>query len=176
MAHKRGILIVSVAIGLMLVSISCATAQAPPQQSPMESQTPMPSQPTPPLNQTPSGLRNLTDAEKEKVIQIALKTPEAKSALETYGIYKAEFQWAAIVWEGSVIKEHRVINYDIVEWGIPPELPASAIIYPHILFHFGELEPAYPEGRYLVDVTVDLVNEKAVGLVVTHPLKKLPVP
>ncbi len=45
----------------------------------------------------------------------------------------------------------------------------------HILFHFGEIEPGYPEGRFLVDVTVDLVNEKAVGLVVTHPLKPLPV-
>lgn len=154
MAHKRGVLIVLLSVALLLVFISCARVQMPPQQKPTESQNPTTSQPTPPLNKTPWDLKNLTDAEKAKVTQIALDTPEAKDALETYITYKAEFQWAEIVWDGSMIKECQV----------------------HILFHFGEIDLAYPEGRYLVDITVDLVNEKVVGLVTTHPLKPLPVP
>lgn len=147
MAHKRGILIVLVAVGLTLASISCATVQAPPQQSPTESVT------TPPTtNQTPSDLNTLTDADKASAIEIVLNTPEAKKVLTIYPTYTADFNSVTAVWEGSVIKERLV----------------------DMRLHFGKVEPGYPEGRVLLDATVDLVNGKTVGQVVTHPLKKLP--
>ncbi len=158
MAHKRVIFIALLAIWLMLASISCATAQTPPQVAPTTSQIPL-------------GLRLLTDAEKAKAIQIALNTPEARE-LEKYSLSKTDFSWHAIVWEESVIKNQREMNYDVLT---PSQILPSEIIYPHLKLHLGEIEPGYPEGRFLVDVTVDLVNEKALGLVVTHPLKQLPV-
>lgn len=155
----------------ILLTASCAerTPQAPPQQSPTESVTT-----TPITSQTPSGLSYLTDAEKAKAMQIALSTPEAKAVLEAYGTYKPEFGWAAVVYEASGAVSTWQLDYDVVEKGIPSNVPSSATIYPRVRLHFGKVEPGYPEGRVLLDATVDLVNEKTVGHVETHPLKKLP--
>ncbi len=154
MARQRGIFIVLLALGLMLASISCAIAQVPPQQSPTESLTPTLSQSPSTTSETPSDLNTLTDADKAKAIKIVLNTPEAKAVLTVYPTYTADFNSVTTVWVGSVIKERLV----------------------DMRLHFGNVEPGFPEGRVLLDATVDLVSEKTVGHVVGNPLKKLPVP
>lgn len=144
-----------VIMGLMLatailLTVSCATPtpQTPPQQSPPESVTPSPT-----TSQTSSDLNALTDADKAKAIEIVLNTPEAKEVLNIYTTYTADFNSVTIVREGAAIKERLV----------------------DMRLHFGKVEPGYPEGRVLLDAKVDLVSEKIMGPVVTHPLKKLPI-
>jgi hypothetical protein len=51
-------------------------------------------------------LRWLTEAEKAKVIDIALNTPEAKKAQEKYGVYETRLSWLAANWNDGKISEY----------------------------------------------------------------------
>ncbi len=89
----------------------------------------------------PEGLsspRQLTDAEKEKVVAAALGTPEVKAQLKKEPTYKTSLNWIAIVWDGSQASEWRVLDYD---WEKDPNfalVTRSSVFYAHVLFNFGE--------------------------------------
>ena len=112
--------------------------------------------------------RRLTDNEEDKVVEIALNTPEALRQLETENKYKTEeVDWLAIVWDNSRWSAYWHIRS---EWETDPNLelvPESAVFYPAVTIRFGEPE------QWTVTVAVDLDTEKAV-LVQEHPARKGP--
>ena len=137
---KRYITLVVLLICLFLVFVSCTKA---------------------------STLRNLTEEEKSRAIQIALNTSEAQAQLEQGITYKSDLNWVAIVWQFSRASEIHVFDYDEWETGIPSNIPRSAVIYSWVGLTFGEPE------RLLVGVAVDLATGKAV-FVQSFPLKSFP--
>jgi heat shock protein HslJ len=119
----------------------------------------------------PEGLKNpreLTDIEKDRVVEIALNTPEALRQLETENKYKTtEIDWLAIAWSNSQWSAYSHIDS---EWETDPNLelvPESAAFYPVVSIRFGEPE------QWIVQVAVDLDTEK-VALVQQYPAKKGP--
>ena len=48
-------------------------------------------------------LRWLTDNEKDRVIEIALNTPEALRYLENESKYEIEVRWVALGWDGYTL-------------------------------------------------------------------------
>ena len=112
--------------------------------------------------------RELTDSEKDRVVEIALNTPEALRQLETENKYKTEeVDWLAIVWSNSQWSAYLHIDS---EWETDPNLelvPESAAFYPAVSIRFGEPE------QWIVKVAVDLDTEK-VALVHQYPAKKRP--
>jgi hypothetical protein len=101
-------------------------------------------------------VRWLTDAEKEKVVAVALNTTEAKQRLAEYGPeYKTNLGWVCIVWgEGGKYSEWWAFEYDVVAKGLPrgekvtvlPDgskmreisIPDSAEIYSQVIINLGE--------------------------------------
>jgi len=121
----------------------------------------------------PEGLKNpreLTNSEKDKIVEIALNTPEALRQLETENKYKiTDVDWLAIVWDNSQWSSYLHIDS---EWETDPNLklvPESAAFYPVVSIRFGEPE------QWLVAVAVDLDTEK-VALVQEYPARKGPTP
>jgi len=114
--------------------------------------------------------RELTDIEKDRVVEIALNTPEALRQLETENKHKTtEVDWLAIVWDNSRWSAYWHIRS---EWETDPNyelVSEAAVFYPAVTIRFGEPE------EWLVTVAVDLGTEKAV-LVQEYPARKGPRP
>ncbi len=138
--RKKLVFVLLLAIGILLAFVACTKA---------------------------STLRNLTEEEKARAIQIALNTSEAQAQLEQGITYKSDLNWVAIVWRFSRASEIYGFDYDAWETGAPSNIPRSAVIYSRVSLTFGEPE------RLLVEVAVDLATAKAVW-VQSHPLKSLP--
>jgi hypothetical protein len=101
-------------------------------------------------------VRWLTDAEREKVVEIALATPQATERLAQYGPdYKADLSWVSIVWsKNGQFSQWRSFEYNVVATGLPrgiqltvlPDgtkismegVPESAEIYSWVQIDFGE--------------------------------------
>ena len=116
-------------------------------------------------------LRELTDGEKAKVIEIALNTPESLTWREKESQYRTSLDWVAIVWDGSEYEYSgwRRIDY---EWEADENLKyvsESAVFYPWVTIWFGE------PRQWIVQVAVDLKTEK-VALVEEHPFRTGPTP
>jgi len=127
-------------------------------------------------------LRWLTDAEKDRVIEIALNTPEALKQLEKESHYETSLSWIAIVWDNSEYSEYRGLDYEWVEEKIlppPPKdmppgvvmstVPESAEFYSRVVINFGE------PPRWQVMVAVNPDTEK-VALVEENPFRTGPTP
>ena len=138
--------------------------------------TPSP-QPAPPGSEVPSvghpeGMKSprlLTDKEKEKVIEIALKTPEALKQLEKDSHYDAKLSWIAIVWENSEYSEWWGIDYD---WKTDPNLSlvsGAAEIYSRVVINFGEP----PQWQVMAAINPDTGR---VALVEENPFRTGPTP
>jgi len=82
-------------------------------------------------------LRWLTNAEKEKVIEIALGTPEAMQAKEEHGIYQVNLSWVDINWIFSHASELYGLDYEMVD-KIPDKIPESAEFYSPVELYFGD--------------------------------------
>jgi hypothetical protein len=115
-------------------------------------------------------LRWLTDAEKDRLIEIALNTPEALSLLEKGSQYETRVGWAAINWRDNG-GEVTLFDYECVEKGVPEGVPESAEFYSQVEIYIGEPD-YYP--KYLLNVAINPDTGKVVH-VVGHPLKKLPM-
>jgi hypothetical protein len=111
-------------------------------------------------------LRWLTDAEKERVIEIAFNTPEAARARETYGLYETSLRWVAIVWH-NYGAELWGLDYECIDEGVPANVPESAEFYSQVVFDFGK-PPQLELG-----VAIDPDTGK-VAYVEGYPLKILP--
>ena len=100
--------------------------------------------------------RELTEVEKDRVVEIALNTPEALRKLETESKYETEVGWLAIVWNNS---EWSALYHMDYKWEEDPNfqlLPESAVFYPAVTIRFGEPE------HWLVTAAIDLDAEKVV--------------
>jgi hypothetical protein len=100
------------------------------------------------------------------VIDIALNTPEAIEARETYGNYRTMLGWVAIVWQGSNASELWGLDYEMVD-KIPDNVPESAEFYSRVEIYFGEPE------RVLLRVALN-PDTGEVANVEAHGLKILP--
>ena len=114
-------------------------------------------------------LRWLTDAEKDRVIEIALNTPQALGLLETESYYETSVRWAAINWRNDHAAELWGLDYEDVDGGVPGRVPESAEFYSQVVIYFGE--PA----RYLLRVAINPDTGKVAHIEV-HGLKLLPTP
>ena len=115
-------------------------------------------------------LRCLTDEEKNRMIEIALNTPEALEWLDELGTYEARLSWIAVIWEGEEggsINQYWVLDYDVAEDGIPASVSNSARIYSRVLINFGE------PPRWMVSVAVD-PDTGTVVLVEEYPYRTGP--
>jgi len=112
-------------------------------------------------------LRWLTDAEKEKVIEIALNTPEAAGARETYSLYETSLRWVAIVWHNHGAELWGLDYECIKDEGVPANVPESAEFYSQVVFDFGE--PPQLELRVAINP-----DTGKVAYVEGDPLKIIP--
>ena len=111
-------------------------------------------------------LRWLTEAEKERVVEIALNTQEAKEAREVHGVYTTSLSWVAINWYIYHAAELRGLDYEVVD-KIPDNVPESAEYYSRVEIYFGE------PPRVLMRVAVN-PDTGEVANVEAHGLKILP--
>jgi hypothetical protein len=153
-------LAVSLFFAVCFLSSGCARTEPDPQ-------------PVPVPEVLPSGYvrgmespRWLTDAEKERVVEIALGTPQAIEAKETYGTYRIILGWVGIVWRVNHASELWGIDYEMVD-NVPDNVPQSAEYYSRVDIYFGEPE------RVLLRVAVNPDTGK-VAHVEAHGLKILP--
>ena len=121
-------------------------------------------------------LRELTDSEKERVIEIALNTPEALKWREKQRYYDTSLDWVAMVWDGSEYEysEWRWIDY---EWEADENLkyvPEAAVFYPLVTIWFVSPRRWVILVRWVIQVAVDLETEKVV-LVHEYPPKESPL-
>ena len=127
-------------------------------------------------------LRWLTDAEKDRVIEIALNTPEALKQLEKDSHYETRLSWIAIVWRNSEYSEYRGLDYEWVEEEIlppPPDnlppgvvlstVPESAEFYSRVVINFGEP----PQWQVMAAINPDTGK---VALVEENPFRRGPTP
>ena len=146
--------------------------------------------PTPAKESHPEGMKSLrwlTDAEKDRVIEIALNTPEALRQLEKESHYETNLSWIAILWDsaGYEYSEYWGFEYEVVRSGIPrgfsqiitPDgekivgfrVPEEAEIYSRVTINFGE------PPRWQVSVAVNPDTGK-VALVEENPFRTGPTP
>ena len=109
----------------------------------------------------------LTDAQKDRVVETALNTPEAKARLSGEATYRTSLSWIAIVWNNSDVSEWRGIDY---EWEgdlnlalVSPE----AVYYSRVVINFGE------PPKWQVMVAVNPLTGK-VALVEENPYRTGP--
>ena len=112
----------------------------------------------------PENLKWLAESEKQKAIDIALNTPEAREKADAGSEVITELGWI-LVYSGDDENQ-----YDIVETGIPeyPFYKRSETgipdLYPDVLLRFGE-----PSNR-IIDVAINLVEEK-VAYIHSYPAR-----
>jgi len=123
--------------------------------------------PTPATETHPKGMENLrwlTNDEKDKVIEIALNTPEAIETSKKYPVSKTSIGWVAIEWQNGVGMHG--FDYEMVS-EVPDNVPETAEFYSRVEIYFGEPE------RVLMRVAINPDTCK-VARIMTHPLKRLP--
>ncbi|MBI2836197.1 MAG: hypothetical protein HYX85_00695 [Chloroflexi bacterium] len=124
------------------------------------------------LASSPAGLkipRELTDAQKNRVIEIAMNTPEAKARLQKDASYKTYLGWIAVVWKDSGYSEWRAIDY---EWETDPNLglvSKEAVFYSRVVVNFGE------PPTWQAMVAINPLTGK-VALVEEYPYRTRPTP
>ena len=118
----------------------------------------------------PVGLESprwLTQAEKDKVIEVALETDEAKEWLGKGKTYNTNFIWMAILWEKSRFSAFYSIRYEWANGYNISNVPQEAVWYPGVIVNFGDPE------EWQVTAAVDLDSEKAV-YVIENPYRTGP--
>lgn len=117
-------------------------------------------------------LRWLTDAEKDRVIEIALNTPEALALLETETYYEASVRWVAINWLNDHAAALWELDYEEADGGVPEGVPESWELYSQVEIYIAGAT-YYP--MYLLRVAIN-PDTGEVAHVEVHGLKKIPAP
>ena len=100
-------------------------------------------------------LRELTDDEKDKVIEIALNSPKALEWLEKENKYEVKLEWIGITWANSEPSSVGIYPYQEIEKA--SELfQSSQAVFPGVSIYFGE------PPQWAVDVAVDLDTKTAI--------------
>jgi hypothetical protein len=105
-------------------------------------------------NAKPQEVKPLTDEQKDRLVEIALKAPEISEQMEKAAIYQSEVKWVALARKGEEIVNWTVLTDEEVEMGIPHGFASSVTIYPGVLFRFSS-----PERMQFI-VAIDLEDEK----------------
>jgi hypothetical protein len=86
--------------------------------------------------------RRLTEEEKERLVEIALDTEDAKRSLEQHNSYVVFFGWAEITWqkpEGEYIpREIHITSEDELDENQVQNLGEDGELYVDVIFYFGE--------------------------------------
>ncbi|MBI2852762.1 MAG: hypothetical protein HYX84_06645 [Chloroflexi bacterium] len=121
----------------------------------------------------PAGLdrpRKLTDTQKNRAIEIALNTPEAKAQLSKNASYKTNIDWIALIWKDSGYSEMWGIDY---EWetdlNLASPISKGAVFYSRVSINFGE-----PPTWQVVAAINPLTGK--VALVEEYPYRTGPTP
>ena len=128
------------AVSLMVIMALSVGGCAAPSAEPVPNPQPAPASGVLPVEH-PKGmksLRLLANEEKVKMVEIALKTPEAIKAQTEYGYNETKLRWIAIVWKNSAYSEWWGLNYD---WTTDPNfslVPRAAEYYSEVVINFGQ--------------------------------------
>ncbi len=105
--------------------------------------------------------QELTDSQKQRIVEIILNSPEAKEQPPTESIYSTWMMWTAIVWDDSGYSYKSSVNFE--NWEDDPkykDIPESARWYPGTTLYYGD--PQAPTAEWLIQANVDLNAEKVV--------------
>jgi hypothetical protein len=104
-----------------------------------------------------TNFHQLTDAEKDKTIEIALSSPEASAWLQGRTDYRlGPLEWYAIIWNNSEAGTWWALDYDVVQKGVPGFVSKATKFYPGVTIAVGE-------GTIIqMQVAIDLETEKVV--------------
>lgn len=161
---KLGIIcLVALAVALLISGCRWAVGGEPtptPSPAPTPSPTPVGAPPSkiwekgsPP----PAGIggwqqpRPLTDAEKARVVEIAVNSPEASAWLKGRTDHRvAPVDWYAIIWRDGKVAAWYVSEYKVVSEGIPSSISPYAYWYPGVTIALGQ------GTIYQMQIAVDL--------------------
>ncbi|MFQ6122812.1 MAG: hypothetical protein ACE5LA_07145 [Dehalococcoidales bacterium] len=144
-----------VAVSLMVIMALLVGGCAAPSAEPVPNPQPASASEVLPAEH-PKGMKSLrwlTEAEKTKVIEIALNTPEAKKALEKYGTYETYLSWIALSWDDSTVTNRWGLKYEWVDEKILPPPPKNAPPDIHI-----NLETVPETAEFYSRVTVNFAK------------------
>ena len=83
--------------------------------------------------------RLLTDAEKAKVIEIAINSTNVKNWLNGKTDYKmGGIYWFVITWNNGTMQEYECPEYDVVTTGVPGWVSPNGWWYPAVTLSLGE--------------------------------------
>ena len=105
--------------------------------------------------------QELTDSQKQRIVEIILNSPEAREQPTTESIYRTWLMWTAIVWDNSHYSY--MSSFDLEDVEADPEyqtVPESAGWYPGATLYFGD--PQAPTAEWLIQAHVDLDADKVV--------------
>jgi hypothetical protein len=96
-------------------------------------------------NRHPEGMkeyRRLTEEEKDRMVEIALDTPEAKTALDTFNTYSVTFGWGYVQWlkhkgEDRVTPPNVIIDEGQEENPVP-ESEREGELFSEVMLYFGD--------------------------------------
>ncbi len=118
--------------------------------------------------------QELTDSQKQRIVEIILSTPEAKEQPPTESTYMTRLTWAAIVWDNSHYSYMYSVGLEDVEAGLDYEaVPESAAWYPGATLYYGN--PQAPTAEWLIQAYVDLDADKVV-YINSLPYSAAPLP
>ncbi|MFC1928032.1 hypothetical protein ACFLXK_00330 [Chloroflexota bacterium] len=90
----------------------------------------------------PKGIKPLTDKEKDRLIEIALDTPEALRYLKNESKYEIEVRWVALGWNDSKASSWHPMDYEeIADGNLPSDrryLSERVTIHPEVYIRVGE--------------------------------------
>jgi hypothetical protein len=152
---------------------SISSTSLSPVSSPIISSAPAPFAPTGPLRTppmiNPEGVRPLTDAEKDRLINIAMDIPQAQ---HRGAASSKTIAWGAIVWKNQAMTEwgqYRTFPYSIVQTGVPQpgftltqpgvapalvsgEVPQDSDFYPEVRLFYQQYTPHW---MVIVDINLN---------------------
>ena len=107
------------------------------------------------------GPQELTDSQKQKVVDIILNSPEAKEKPPTESIYHTSLFWTAFIWDDSGYSYKSSVNFE--SWEDDPgykDIPESVRWYPGATLYYGD--PQASTAEWLIQANVDLDAGKVV--------------
>jgi hypothetical protein len=105
--------------------------------------------------------QELTDYQKQRIVEIILNTPEAREQPPTESIYRTWLTWTAIIWDNSHYSYESSFELEEVESDPRYQtVPDSARWYPGATLYYGD--PQAPTAEWLIQAHVDLDAEKVV--------------
>jgi hypothetical protein len=105
--------------------------------------------------------QELTDSQKQRIVEIILESPEAKEKPPTESIYHISMFWTAFIWDDSGYSYMSSVNFE--NWEDDPgykAIPESARWYPGANLYYGD--PQAPTAEWMIEAKVDLNAEKIV--------------